>query len=824
MDAKPIYRGGSTSFSDQASAIEVKNWKGGAGIAEARDQLNCYIAKARNEESVTFSRSTELASRAWSMVYLDQFSTEWCVWADRTQLNPGNIYFARADDPSIRSSDSGPGVGGCQQGSGPDLVAKSQNVLRIALNELLKVVTFEYLLSRIPAIFLPARQETAADCRAFYAVTVMMDPSRPTTLALDYGDGQSATATIPQGTGLIDLPVFVHQFAIGEFEYVERATILERQLTSEASTYHPRPIATTPPDIQPAQQGTRNDGIAAYAVTVPKERKWPTTLRMEYGDGAVETRGIPQGLGSVSFNFSHTFASSAYYIQSATIPEATASNARSITQANRNACDNENGGINLTPCYTISRPEIKQEWQALGGKNGFLGDVTSNTADTPCGGGKYNSFQNGDIFWRSDAGAHEVHSAIRDKWNNLSATCGYLGFPQSDQFNGSKSGGYGERFQGGTIYSSYRGTFALNGDTLAKYGQFGSEGGVLGYPTADIVGATGRYGSGTVATFEGGSIYWSPGSGGAHEIQGSSLAKYVSVGAEGALGFPTSDSTPTACRSALYNNFENGDAILWRSDLGAFLNGGAIRQKWASLGYECSYLGLPTSDEIWDYGPPPGGTNGDQNVRHQYFQGSDITWNKYNGDTYAWGQGGGITGNYYANFDYSNVTLRRGDYGIDLPWNGGSPGPGVGGENFYVEWRGRLQIPTTGYYTFYTISDDGVQFGTCPSNNGFACGQTINISNWTDHGATENSSGSMYMTAGTHHVSLFFYQRCCGSVIQMLWEGPGIGKQIIPGVYWDASYWGANSGQSPAAAQGGAAQSPAQMTEQNKESLPRPSV
>lgn len=331
----------------------------------------------------------------------------------------------------------------------------------------------------------------------------------------------------------------------------------------------------------------------------------------------------------------------------------------------------------------------------------------------------------------------------------------------------------------------------------AKWDEMGAAEGVLGLPTSNSRATSSK--PGTVQNFQGGNIYSAPGAG-VHEVHGPILSKYAAVGSEGSvLGFPTTDESPTSCRSARQITFEGG-AIMWRGDLGAFLSYGPIRSKYASLGYECSYLGLPISDERDGPGPPPGGFTGEpSNGRHQYFQGSDIFWNRNNGDTIAYGQGGGITGNYYSNFTYSSVALRRADAAIDFNWGTGSPGPTVSADNFLVQWRGRIYVPTAGYYTFYTVSDDGVELNVCPDPRGFACGSSLIINNFTDHPPTENASAPIYLSAGTHYIYLGYYERAGGAQIRLLWSGPNIAKQVVPAFYLNASYWGGRIGVAPAA-------------------------
>jgi hypothetical protein len=488
----------------------------------------------------------------------------------------------------------------------------------------------------------------------------------------------------------------------------------------------------------------------------------------------------------------------------------------------------------LVRSFTITQPEIAAKWQALGGPSGVLGRLTSNTTQLPCSSGRYNTFAGGLIIWTAESGARAIYGPIRDKWVALGSFCGDMGLPLEDQKPASSSGagvaqvfakgsiyssiagtaavrgairneydaigagnsvlgfpvsdeqptaykpGRWQGFQNGSIYSSSAGTVSIHGSILAKYASKGHEGGPLGFPTTRQYPTTHK--PGIVQAFEGGYIYMS--SHGTYELHGMIASKYAAMGYEGGvLGFPKNDETPTSCLGAKFNVFENG-YIHARADLGAFATYGAIGQKWWTMGYECSYLGMPMSDEFTSYGAPPYSPDGSPTGRHQQFQGAGIFWNKNSGQTHAYGDGG--ASGFYSNFDRSQLLLDGPDQRIDFDWGGASPGPNVPSEYWQAEWRTRLWVPQDGYYTFYTESDDGVDLIVCPSEKGLFCsnpnGSTDHhmIDNWTDHAATEDISQPVFLKRGSHETALFYYQAAGGSTLRLSWSGPNIPKQIIP--------------------------------------------
>lgn len=204
---------------------------------------------------------------------------------------------------------------------------------------------------------------------------------------------------------------------------------------------------------------------------------------------------------------------------------------------------------------------IQDKWEQLGASQSVIGNPINTTVDLPKNNGKFNHFQHGSIYWSPQTGAFEVHGMIRDKWASLGWEWSVLGYPTSDEI-----------------------------------------------PTADGVG---RY-----SRFEHGWIYWTPQTG-AFEIHGAIGALWMSLGAERSnLGYPLTDESLTSCGGGRYNHFQHG-SIYWTHQTGAHLVRGAIRGLWASLGWECSFLGFPTSDEI---------RTPDGRGWMNHFQGGTIVW------------------------------------------------------------------------------------------------------------------------------------------------------------------------------------------------------
>ena len=153
---------------------------------------------------------------------------------------------------------------------------------------------------------------------------------------------------------------------------------------------------------------------------------------------------------------------------------------------------------------------------------------------------------------------------------------------------------------------------ALRDAVLARYEQLGGTGSTLGRPTTGTTAISG----GTFAHFERGSIYWSSATG-ARVVSGAVRDRWAALGWEHGLGYPTTDTTPIS--GGTYSHFQRG-SIYWSPATGAHQVGGAIRDRWAATGWERGYLGYPTSDER----AVPGG-------RANSFQGGEVRWTSATG-------------------------------------------------------------------------------------------------------------------------------------------------------------------------------------------------
>ena len=119
---------------------------------------------------------------------------------------------------------------------------------------------------------------------------------------------------------------------------------------------------------------------------------------------------------------------------------------------------------------------------------------------------------------------------------------------------------------------------------------------------------------GFAQTYQNATVYCEFGSS-PHEVHGAIRDLYLHLGgAEGWLGFPQNDETATPDGKGRFNHFEHG-SIYWSPATGAHEVHGAIRVEWATMGFERSRLGYPTTDEL----PAPDG-------RISHFEHGSISW------------------------------------------------------------------------------------------------------------------------------------------------------------------------------------------------------
>jgi len=218
---------------------------------------------------------------------------------------------------------------------------------------------------------------------------------------------------------------------------------------------------------------------------------------------------------------------------------------------------------------------------------------------------RYRTYVGGRLYWTPAAGVHEVHGAIVATYLALGGEARY-GEPVIDETRTPDGvGRYSHFATGSSVYwSPATGAQQVGGDIYALWSALDWEQGIHGYPRSSeraTPNGRGRYND-----FQDGGIYWLPGLG-AHSVHGDIYRTWARFGWEGGrLGFPLTNESSTPDTVGRYNDFQGG-SVYWSPGSGAHQIEGAIRDRWSSLGWERSYLGYPTSDEY----AIPGGRRSD---------------------------------------------------------------------------------------------------------------------------------------------------------------------------------------------------------------------
>ena len=96
--------------------------------------------------------------------------------------------------------------------------------------------------------------------------------------------------------------------------------------------------------------------------------------------------------------------------------------------------------------------------------------------------------------------------------------------------------------------------------------------------------------------------------------------------------------------------------------------------------------------------------------------------------------------------------------------------PRLRSDLFAFRHTGYVSVPTDGEYTFFTTSDDGSQL---------FIGSTLVVNNDGLHGAQERS-GKIGLKAGVHALTVTFFERDGGEVLEVAYAGPGIARTALP--------------------------------------------
>lgn len=224
--------------------------------------------------------------------------------------------------------------------------------------------------------------------------------------------------------------------------------------------------------------------------------------------------------------------------------------------------------------------------------NTWLGDCL--TGEYPVADGVAQDFRNGRVLFSEGTGAHPLAGVVAGGY--MAAGPESLGLPTADERILPDNRGRFQSFQNGALYwTPQTGAQVVRGAILSIWGEQGFERGPAGYPTGAEVRLPHR--DGLVQGFENGAFYYSAATG-ARRVQGLILGKYAELGYENSpVGLPVEEEMP-AKDLGRYQRFEGG-TLYWSPLSGAWaVRSGPIMDAWRDAGYENGRLGYPISDEF----------------------------------------------------------------------------------------------------------------------------------------------------------------------------------------------------------------------------------
>ena len=131
--------------------------------------------------------------------------------------------------------------------------------------------------------------------------------------------------------------------------------------------------------------------------------------------------------------------------------------------------------------------------------------------------------------------------------------------------------------------------------------------------------------------------------------------------------------------------------------------------------------------------------------------------------------GAGLLGQYFNNTALSGTALLQRVEAPNFDWTTGSPGSGIGVDNFSVRWTGTIEAPSSGSAILQSLSDDGIRVWF---------DNKLVIDNWTQHAPTTNSAAVSFVAGRRYAIMIEYFEAGGGAVARLNWQTPGSSSMV----------------------------------------------
>ena len=136
------------------------------------------------------------------------------------------------------------------------------------------------------------------------------------------------------------------------------------------------------------------------------------------------------------------------------------------------------------------------------------------------------------------------------------------------------------------------------------------------------------------------------------------------------------------------------------------------------------------------------------------------------------GNGEGLTGTYYNGTDFETKIAERIDSVLNFDWGSGSPMEDMDAAGFTVRWKGEIQPPFSGHYTFY-VTCNGVRLWV---NN------ELIIDNLQGQRNPTTYTGKIYSLKGgeKYDITLEYLKKTGAALCKLEWASAFLPREVVP--------------------------------------------